>query len=119
MWFKKKSVLQAENHYNTEKSADNTTDIRTTFNAGGYENTNRSINSGVPSVADANKYFYLPALGYYNAGQLFSVGDVGFYWSSSASPRDYYKAYRLYFESARISMFVDNRYYGPRAEAFQ
>ena len=119
MWFKKKSVLQAENHYNTEKSADNTTDIRTTFNAGGYENTNRSINSGVPSVADANKYLYLPALGYYNAGQLFSVGDVGFYWSSSASPRDYYKAYRLYFESARISMFVDNRYYGPRAEAFQ
>ena len=119
MWFKKKSVLQAENHYNTEKSADNTTDIRTTTTFQGYENTNRSIKSGVPSAADANKYFYLPALGYYYSGQLNSVGDVGFYWSSSASSRDYYNAYRLYFESARINMFVNSRYHGARAEAFQ
>ena len=31
MWFKKKSVLLAEGNYNTEKSADNTTDLRTTY----------------------------------------------------------------------------------------
>ena len=47
MWFKKKSVLQVENHYDTEKSADGTTDIRTTYKF--YSNSNSSINgSGLP-----------------------------------------------------------------------
>ena len=81
MWFKKKSVLQAEHHYDTEKSADGTTDLRTTF----LVYNNNSINSGLPSAADANKYFYLPALGYYSSGTLIIIGDYGYYWSSSAS----------------------------------
>jgi len=51
MWFKKKSVLQAEHNYNTEKSADGTTDLRTTWKS--YNNN--SINSGLPSAADAGK----------------------------------------------------------------
>lgn len=41
MWFKKKSVLLAEGNYNTEKSADNTTDLRTTYKT--YYNNNSSI----------------------------------------------------------------------------
>ena len=84
MWFKKKSVLQAEGNYDTEKSADNTTDLRTTYKY--YSNSNSSIsNSGLPSAADANKYFYLPALGYYGAGGLSGIGETGYYWSSSAA----------------------------------
>ena len=76
MWLKKKAVLQADNHYDTEKYADNTTDLRTTYKY--YNNTNSSINnSGLPSAADANKYFYLPALGYYYSGQLNNVGFSG------------------------------------------
>ena len=118
MWFKKKSVLLAEGNYNTEKSADNTTDLRTTYKY--YNNTNSSINnSGLPSAADANKYFYLPALGYYYSGQLYIVGDGGYYWSSSANPWDSGSAYDLYFYSGFVN--VDNyyRYYGFRAEALQ
>ena len=85
MWFKKKSVLQAENHYDTEKSADGTTDIRTTPKV--YSNSNSSIwNSGLPSAADAGNYFYLPALGFYSSGWLYYMGDWGCYWSSSADP---------------------------------
>ena len=85
MWFKKKSVLQAEHHYDTEKSADGSTDLRTTHKS--YNNTNSSINdSGLPSPADAGKYFYLPALGYYVYGQLYRVGDGGYFWSSHAQP---------------------------------
>ena len=118
MWFKKKSVLQAENHYNTEKSADNTTDLRTAYKY--YTNTNSSIyNSGLPSAADANKYFYLPALGCYYSGQLGDVGRDGYYWSSSATPLLSDRAYDLSFGSGYITMHYTNRYFGLRAEAFQ
>ena len=118
MWFKKKSVLLAEGNYNTEKSADNTTDLRTTWKY--YNNTNSSINnSGLPSAADANKYFYLPALGYYDSGQLNDVGLVGYYWSSSANPWVSNNAYSLYFGSGRVSVYDNRRSDGFRAEAFQ
>ena len=118
MWFKKKSVLQAEHNYDTEKSADNITDLRTTYKT--YNNNNSSINSGVPSASDANKYFYLPALGYYGSGQLYNVGNGGNYWSSSANPwySDY--ACNLYFGSGIVSVYYNlYRYFGFRAEAFQ
>ena len=82
MWFKKKSVLQAEGNYNTEKSADGVTDLRTTFVS--YNNT--SLTPGLPSAADASKYFYLPCLGFYTLGKLFMIGTTGFYWSSSSLP---------------------------------
>ena len=118
MWFKKKSVLQAEHHYNTEKSADGTTDMRTTYKD--YNNSNSSINnSGLPSAADAGNYFYLPALGNYDSGQLNNVGNYGFYWSSSAYPwySDY--AYRLYFYSGYVTVDYDYRYAGFRVGGFE
>ena len=117
MWFKKKSVLQAEHHYDTEKSADNTTDLRTTWK--NYNNNSSSINSGVPSAADANKYFYLPALGYYSSGQLNGVGNVGNYWSSSAGPWGSYGACSLNFTSGYVIVYYYDRSGGFRAEAFQ
>ena len=118
MWFKKKSILLADGNYNTEKSADGTTDLRTTFNY--YSNTSSSINSGIPSAADAGNYFYLPALGYYDSGQLYHVGNVGYYWSSSAYPWNSNSAYPLSFTSFRVEMgYLNGRYYGFRAEALQ
>ena len=118
MWLKKKAVLQADNHYDTEKSADNTTDLRTTYKY--YNNTNSSINnSGLPSAADANKYFYLPALGYCNSGQLYNVGSYGYYWSSSASPWGSNHAYYLGFSSGGVYVDDDGRSGGFRAEALQ
>ena len=118
MWFKKKSVLQGEGHYNTEFSADGSTDMRTTYKS--YSNSNSSINSGLPSAADANNYFYLPALGYYSSGQLRYVGYHGHYWSSSANPWNSYYAFGLYFVSGTVLMSNGyGRDSGFRAEAFQ
>ena len=118
MWFKKKSVLLAEGNYDTEKSADNTTDMRTTYKY--YNNTNSSINnSGLPSAADANNYFYLPALGYYYPGQLNGVGYDGYYWSSSAYAWSSDNAYSLYFSGGSVNVYGSRRYNGFRAEAFQ
>ena len=118
MWFKKKSVLQAENHYDTEKSADGSTDLRTTFKS--YSNSNSSIiNSGLPSAADAGNYFYLPALGFYGSGQLSGVGDSGYYWSSSADPRYSSYAYSLYFFSGYVLVSNNTCLYGYRVGTFK
>ena len=117
MWFKKKSVLQAENHYDTEKSADNTTDLRTTLKD--YYNNSSSINSGIPSAADAGNYFYLPALGYYDSGQLYAVGNYGYYYSSSAHPGYSGSSYHLLFRSGYVYVNYSYRKYGCRAEALQ
>ena len=96
MWLKKKSVLQAEHHYDTEISADGTTDLRTTSKD--YTNTSSSITtSGLPSAADAGNYFYLPTSGQYSLGHLYLIGDLGLHWSSSAAPEGSDEAYLLGF----------------------
>ena len=117
LWFKKKSVLQAEHHYDTEKSADGLTDLRTTWVY--YKNTSRSINdSGFPSAADAGNYFYLPALGWYRFGKLGEVGSGGYYWSSSASWGGRDGAYFLRFfrggNSDNVNVYSSTRDYGFR-----
>ena len=115
MWFKKKSVLQAEHHYDTEKSADGSTDLRTTYKY--YYNNNSSINSGLPSAADAGNYFYLPALGYYLSGKLLYVANDGYYWSSSADPWSIYLAYGLHlYSGGTVEVDRNNRYVGLRVE---
>ena len=112
MWFKKKSVLQAEHHYDTEK-----TEYGIDMRASGTGYTNGSIKSGVPSAADAGNYFYLPALGYYNSGGLNNIGYDGYYWSSSTYP-DWYidRAYYLSFNSRYITVGNTSRGKGHRIE---
>ena len=107
MWFKKKSVLQADGHYNSNTAYDGT-DWRTTSKNKGW-----SVSRTLPSVADAGKYFYLPALGNYDSGWLYSVGAFGGYWSSSASPLS---VYGLGFNSGLVIVGGNNRYYGMRVE---
>ena len=113
MWFKKKSVLIAEGHYDTEKSADNVTDLRISYNY--YNNNNSSITSGIPSAGDASNYFYLPALGYCSSGKLGGVGEYGKYWSLSAVPWSG-SAYYVCFQSSGIVMGGNDRYDGHRVE---
>ena len=118
MWFKKKAVLQAEHHYDTDKSADGSTDLRTTWSS--YQNNSSSIKSGLPSTADASKYFYLPALGDYNSGQLNNIGTQGAYWSYSANPGWSYYAYSLVIHGTGVSVHGNNfRFYGFRVRAFE
>ena len=117
MWFKKKSVLLAEGHYNTGKSADGTTDLCTTWKL--YHNNNSSINLGIPSAADVNNYFYLPALGYYYTGLMYFFGSDGYYWSSSAYPGGNHDAYGLSFYSGHVYVNYYYRSIGFRVEAFQ
>ena len=119
MWFKKKSVLQAENHYDTEKCALYTTDdLRTTYHLLS-NNSSHIRDSGLPSAAVADNYFYLPAIGACVTGSLRGVGEDGSYWSSTASSRTSRETFALTFNKYAAQVYCHDRLYGFRVEAFQ
>ena len=115
MWFKKKSVLQAENHYDTEKSADGSTDLRTT-----WKTISNIPSLSLPSSANAGNYFYLPALGHYDSGKLKQIGYFVYYWASSANPYLDTGAYYLSFGRSEVSIMTTfrNRWFGFIAQKF-
>ena len=116
MWFKKKSVLKAEGHYNTQKSADGITDLRTIKKF--YDKT---PSESLPAVTDINNYFYLPNLGLYRYGQFFiAAWGGGFYWSSSADPESGDNAYRLRFNNHGdgVAVYIYDRDGGLFAQPF-
>ena len=110
MWFKKKANISGFN----PNTAEDGTDWRTNGNGRSW-----SVSQTLPDAADANNYFYLPASGYYNSGQLYSVGNYGGYWSSSAYPWDNKYACSLYFHSGSVDVVNYPRSRGFRAGAFQ
>ena len=110
MWFKKRAYISG---YNGNTAVDGS-DWRTN---GNWQNW--SVSRTLPSAADANKYFYLPALGSYLSGQLSNVGGSGIYWSSSAYPWDSNRAYYLYFGSGGVYLDRYERYYGFRVDGFE
>ena len=110
MWFKKKSVLQGEGNYNSNTAVDGS-DWRTDEKSQTW-----SVSHTLPSVADAGNYFYLPALGFYDAGQLYVVGIIGRYWSSSLGTFSGGMGYNLYFSSSSVYVGTNPRYLGYRVE---
>ena len=106
MWFKKKEYISG---YKSNAAVDGT-DWRTDGN-----NQYWPISGTLPSAADAGKYFYLPALGFYNDGRLYSIGDNGGYWSSSAYPWSYSYAYYLFFNRYGVNVF----YYSSRTDGLR
>ena len=105
MWFKKKEYISG---YKSNTAVDGT-DWRTTRKSQSW-----TLLQFPPSAADANKYFFLPALGWYILGQLTSVGGEGYYWSSSATPWTSDSAYYLDFNSGWVSVLDNGRNLGFR-----
>ena len=110
MWFKKKAYIIG---YNSNTAADGI-DWRPASRGQSWP-----ASSTLPSAADANNYFYLPALGYYDSGRLYSVGNIGYYWLSSANGWYSSEAYYLAIYSGHVDVGSSGRYSGYRAEAFQ
>ena len=111
MWFKKKSQISG---YNANTAYDGS-DWRTV-------NKNKSwttVSQTLPSAADANKYFYLPALGYYYSSQLYSIGSIGYYWTSSAYPNFNLDACLLAFNSGIVDVSYVARVNGSRVGSFE
>ena len=106
----------AEGHYSTEKSADGTTDLRIT----GKSFINTGVTQMLPSVSDADKYFYVPALGYYAYGAMYSLGSLGHYWSSTATPGSNNYAYVIIFAWDHIKIdALMYRFFGYVAQPFE
>ena len=113
MWFKKKSVLQAEGKYNSNKAVDGD-DWRTKLHTDDWVAQNM-----LPSVADAGKYFFLPALGSYTMYLMSYVGEYGRYWLSSGFPGySNRETYFLNFTKGRVSIYRGDRGDGLRAQKF-
>ena len=112
MWFKKKAYID---DYNSNTAVDGR-DWRTT-NRG----QNWPVSQTLPSAADAGNYFYLPALGYYGSGYLYSVGISGQYWSSSAYSRFQFTpaAFCLVFTSSTVVVTYSGRFGGFRVDGFK
>lgn len=81
IWLKKKAVLIAENHYDTEKSADGKTDLRLADKTYAYKPV-----IGLPSAENIGDYFFLPASGNYKDGMLYHIDVCGYCWSSTGHP---------------------------------
>lgn len=111
VWLKKKSVLKAEGHYDTEKSADGATDLRINYKY--YQSTPSNVK---PAADNATNYFFLPALGYYDIGKFRNVGIGCGLWTSSAYSG---RAYYLSFYKNSIYVYYELRTNGYRAAAFQ
>ena len=96
MWFKKKAYISG---YNSTTAVDGT-DWRTA----NKDQTWTTVSQTLPSSADANKYFYLPALGAYTLGLLNVLGDLGAYWASSGTISQGSNSYGLTFDNGSIKI---------------
>lgn len=118
IWLKKLSVIAQENNKQLADLKDKNhegIDMRTI-----YKSYSISPISGKPKDSEISKYFFLPALGYYTGGQLYQLGSLGYYWSSSTDPSISRDAYSMYFHSGSIDVYGNkNRYYGLVAQPFE
>ena len=112
MWFYKKENIA---NYSKTKAYDNVNYCKIS-----KECTNDKLETGLPSIAKAKQYFFLPALGNYLSGRLNAIAYYGFYWSSSGNPEDNgYGAYALYFNSTKAFIKIASRGYGYRVHKFE
>lgn len=75
---------------------------------------------GKPADSVIDKYFFLPALGWYYAGTLNGLGGEGDYWSSSARPSVSSEAYTLGFHRGYVGLYFGHpRNYGFVAMPFE
>ena len=107
MWLKKKANISG---YDANTAVDGT-DWRAIENQNSW-----SVSNTLPDAADSGNYFYLPALGFYIMGQLYDVGEGGYYWASSADPVFNTMVYYLYFYSGGVYVYTRDRNYGIRVE---
>lgn len=115
IWLKKKVYISG---YNKNSAVDGS-DYRVDDNYSGSAYSG-SVSNTLLSATEANKYFYLPALGgYVDDGMLNGMGSIGYYWSSSSYSRDLLGAYSLFFYNEEIYVYNMVRYYGLRIGEFK
>ena len=100
MWFKKASVIASENGKVDAAALKNINPYGKDYAHTDHFVTppnNKSIKSAMPE--ERKKYFFLPAMGRYEADKLVEFRTTGRYWSSTPDPVNQKKSYSLYFKS--------------------
>jgi len=110
-WFKKKAYIAG---YSTENLPNSGHDLRESSWLVPYAFFGAA---GSPPPANASKYFYLPALGYYAYGQAKYVGERGFYWTSSGDGST--GTYILVIEGPTMYIMDYVRDCGARVQVFE
>ncbi|MFR5270308.1 MAG: hypothetical protein ACLTGI_06335 [Hoylesella buccalis] len=111
IWLKKLSVIAQENDRELAALKQADPNGKNLLTSSGYYSI--SPKNGKPADSEIGKYFFLPALGYYDSGELNDLGFGGYYWSSSATPGNSSCAYYLNFYSGNVRLFsYSYRYYG-------
>jgi len=98
MWFKTKASISYTYYFDSQR-APNGTDMR--------ENdvpVSITPKQGTPVQNYFNRYFFVPALGYYSYGTFTDFGAKGSYWTSSAHPDDSNWAYCLTFSNSVVTL---------------
>ena len=76
--------------------------------------------NGKPADSVIDKYFFLPALGYYYKGKFYKLGSDGYYWSSNGHfAVDTTWGYHMAFDSDGVFLWETLRSYGVVAHPFQ
>jgi len=98
MWFKTKASISNTYYFDSQR-APNGTDMR-------ENDASVSITpkQGTPVQNYFNRYFFVPALGYYSYGTFTDFGAKGSYWTSSAHPDDSNWAYCLTFSNSVVTL---------------
>ena len=118
IWLKKLSVIAQEN--GREPSALKQEDPKGNDLRASLDDYSISPQSGKPADSEISKYFFLPALGYYNnRGIFYFLDSQGYYWSSSANPSNSSYAYCLVFYSGTVRLYSYNRIDGFVAQPFE
>ena len=104
MWFKKASVIASENkkpNVAALKNASPDGKDRTT-GKGVYETPPNNTNITQYAPTNLSNYFFLPAMGYYAAGELKDFGKHGRYWASTLYYYNDKISYNLYFYAGDV-----------------
>ena len=109
MWFKKKANISG---YNSNTAFDGS-DWRISS-----ESNDWLVSTTPPSAADAGNYFFLPSLGCYDSGKLYTLGIGSYYWSSSANPSTN-SAYFLSFSYGYVRVYNTSRENGFSVGEFE
>ena len=117
IWLKKLSVIAQEN--GKEPAALKLKDPKGNNLLQNSDYYTISPTNGKPADSVIGNYFFLPALGRYNGGKLYSLGSLGHYWSSSACPSNSSGAFNLGFSSGYVGLYNSYRFFGFVAQPFE
>ena len=120
IWLKKLSVIAQENNKtlaDLKKAGPEGTNLLVSGPSASY--TRGYVLNGKPSDSEIGNYFFLPALGAYENGELFTPGNSGYYWSSSASTSLDNTAYLMQFNSSVVLLATYGRNGGYVAQPFE